>query len=147
MAADYAERIPKWGLASLEDVAAAAAKPDTVFLDVRSDGEVAVGHAPPPGSPTGPPHPLGCPRLLTRAVRQDSPLPRDYVHCPVTMGDTSQLAARAAELLPDKSASIICFCGVGGRAMGAKKTLEEAGYTGVLNAVRAALPPPGVPPR
>ena len=70
---------------------------------------------------------------------QDSPLPRDYVHCPVTMGDTSQLASRAAELLPDKSASIICFCGVGGRVMGAKKTLEEAGYTGVLNAVRAAL--------
>ena len=90
-------------------------------------------------------HPLGCPRLLTRAVRQDSPLPRDHVHCPCSMGDTSQLAARAAELLPDKSASIICFCGVGGRVMGAKKTLEEAGYTGVLNAVRAALPPPAVP--
>ena len=64
MAADYAERIPKWGLASLEDVAAAAAKPDTVFLDVRSDGEVAVGHAllPPPG------HPLALPTTRSRAA-------------------------------------------------------------------------------
>ena len=49
------------------------------------------------------------------------------VHCPVTMADTSQLAAKAAELLPNKSATIICFFVVGGRVMGAKKALEEAG--------------------
>ena len=65
----------------------------------------------------------------------DSPLPngKPFVHCPVTMADTSQLEAKAAELLPDKNATILCFCGVGGRVMGAKKVLDEQGYTGVLN--------------
>ena len=50
------------------------------------------------------------------------------------MGDTSQIPAKASELLPDKSATIICYCGVGGRVMGAKKALEGLGYTDVLNA-------------
>jgi rhodanese-related sulfurtransferase len=64
-----------------------------------------------------------------------SPLPngKPFVHCPVTMGDTSQLEAKAAELLPDKSATILCFCGVGGRVMGAKKVLDGLGYTSVMN--------------
>eukprot|EP01052_Picozoa_sp_SAG31_P028406 SAG31_NODE_2741_length_5156_cov_3.138817_4_plen_63_part_00 len=50
------------------------------------------------------------------------------------MADTSKLEAKAAELLPDKNATIVCFCGVGGRVMGAKSVLEALGYTGVLNA-------------
>ena len=41
------------------------------------------------------------------------------------MADTSQLEAKAAELLPDKAATILCFCGVGGRVMSAKKALEN----------------------
>jgi rhodanese-related sulfurtransferase len=45
------------------------------------------------------------------------------------MADSSQLTAKAEELLPDKSTTIICFCGVGGRAKVAKKVLEEQGYT------------------
>ena len=35
-AGTYEERIAKFGVASLEEVAAAAAKPDAVFLDIRS---------------------------------------------------------------------------------------------------------------
>ena len=65
----------------------------------------------------------------------DNALPgKSFVHIPVTMADQSQLAAKASELLPNKSATIICFCGVGGRVMLAKKVLEEQGYGSVLNA-------------
>ena len=35
-AGTYEERIAKFGVASLEEVAAAAANPDAVFLDIRS---------------------------------------------------------------------------------------------------------------
>jgi hypothetical protein len=35
-AGTYEERIAKFGVASLEEVAAAAAKPNVVFLDIRS---------------------------------------------------------------------------------------------------------------
>ena len=41
MAEDYPARQAMFGLASLEEVAAAAAKDNVVWLDVRSDGEVA----------------------------------------------------------------------------------------------------------
>ena len=95
----------RFGLAALDVVAAAAADAATIFLDVRSDAEVA-------GTPLG----------------------RAFVHIPVTMSDTSQVDAKAAELLPDKAATILCFCGVGGRVMGAKAALEAQGYTSVLNA-------------
>lgn len=35
-AGTYEERIAKFGLASLDEVAAAAANPDVVYLDIRS---------------------------------------------------------------------------------------------------------------
>ena len=106
--ADYAARQARFGLASLEAVSAAAAKEGVVWLDVRSEAEVAA--SPLPGSKA------------------------NSLHCPVTMGDTSQLAARAGDLLPaDKGVFIICFCAMGGRVMGAKRLLEGLGFTAVLN--------------
>ena len=68
------------------------------------------------------------PLVVADGELADAKLSRPFVHCPV-----SQVAAKAAELLPDKAATIICFCGVGARVMGAKEVLEEQGYT-VLNA-------------
>jgi|EP01043_Picozoa_sp_COSAG02_P022144 hypothetical protein len=41
-AGTYEERVAKFGVASLEEVAAAAAKPDAVFLDIRSRTHSAV---------------------------------------------------------------------------------------------------------
>ena len=63
-------------------------------------------------------------------------LSKPYVHIPVPgppFNDFSVFGA-SEDKLPDKSAPIICFCGVGGRVVGAKKALEAAGYANVLNA-------------
>ena len=102
--AEYEERVSKFGLSTRAETKAAAALPNAVWVDVRSDGEV-----------------------------QDTPLGAAFVHIPVTMTDVSQIAAQAAAKLPDKAAPLLVFCGVGGRAMGAKKSLEALGYTQVLN--------------
>ena len=59
----YVPLAHRFGVASKEEVAAIAADPNVIWLDVRSDGEVAAGA-----------------------------LPAPYVHCPVTMSDTSALA-------------------------------------------------------
>lgn len=102
---EYAERQARFGLADKADVSAAFAAGGAVWLDVRSDGEVA-----------------------------GSSIPVPFTHIPVTMQDTSAIAARADSLPSEKATTILCFCGVGGRVMGAKKALEELGYTRVLNA-------------
>ena len=94
----------KFGVASKADVSAAASTAGCVWLDVRSEGEVA-----------------------------DDPIGAPFVHLPVTMSDVSALEAGAEAALPNKSATILCFCGVGGRVMGAKAALEAKGYTAVLN--------------
>ena len=137
MAEDYAARQPRFGLADLSIVAAAAAEPTTIFLDVRA-GLASFFPFP---LPFRHPHnwllaaPCMC-QVRSDGEVADSPLPngKPFVHCPVTMADTSQLEAQAEDLLPDKSATILCFCGVGGRVIGAKAVLEGLGYTGVLNA-------------
>jgi rhodanese-related sulfurtransferase len=61
---------------------------------------------------------------------------KPYVHIPVPGPPFNDFSVFSdpVEKLPDKSAPIICFCAVGGRVMGAKKALEAAGYTNVLNA-------------
>lgn len=63
-------------------------------------------------------------------------LSKQFVHIPVPGPPFNDFSvfADAGEQLPDKSVPIICFCGVGGRVVGAKKALEAAGYTNVLNA-------------
>jgi len=51
------------------------------------------------------------------------------------VSDTERLAQEAAAMLPkDRAAPILCFCGAGGRAMGATQVLERLGYTAVINA-------------
>ena len=50
------------------------------------------------------------------------------VHIPHT-----EIAERIEEVTKDKSAKIITYCKVGGRAGMAKTTLEEAGFTNVEN--------------
>ncbi len=44
-----------------------------------------------------------------------------------------QIQDRLAELPQNQSAPIIVYCGIGGRAATAKKSLEAAGYTNVWN--------------
>ena len=96
----YDARIARFGLASLEEVAAAAAEPTAVFLDVRSPAEV-----------------------------EAEALSKPFVHIPVQGSPPNDFSAFAAAeaSLPDKTAPIICFCGVGGRVVGAKAALEEQG--------------------
>ena len=53
-AGTYEERIAKFGVASLEEVAAAAAKPNAVFLDIRSRTRSMIPLA------CQPPHPRSC---------------------------------------------------------------------------------------
>lgn len=102
---DYAQRAEKFSLTPKETVTSLGEK-GAIFLDVRSDEEVA-----------------------TKALEKYK-----YVHAWCTMDDTSRLEASASEILPDKEAPVVIFCGIGGRAMGAKKTLEKLGYTQVYNA-------------
>lgn len=68
-------------------------------------------------------------------VEKDA-LSKPYVHIPLPGPPFNDYSVYASveDKLPDKSATILCFCGVGGRVVGVKKALEEAGYTNVLNA-------------
>ena len=105
---DYAARMVRYGISPKEQVAAAAADLAACWLDVRSQRE-----------------------------QDEAPLPKvraRRVQCPVTMDDASALVAKAAQLLPEKDAPVICFCAVGGRAGVAKSALEAAGYSHVINA-------------
>ena len=97
---DYLDRQVQFGLADKAAVLEAKRSGAAVWLDVRSDGEVAA-----------------------------AALPAAFTHIPV-----DQIDARAAELPADKAAQIVCFCGVGGRVVSAKRALEAMGYTNVLNA-------------
>lgn len=108
---DYAARMERYGVSPKEEVAAAAADLAACWLDVRSQRE--------------------------QDEQDEAPLPKvraRRVHCPVSMDDASALVAKAAQLLPEKDAPVICFCAVGGRAGVAKSALEAAGYSHVINA-------------
>jgi len=103
---DFALRAEQFGLASKEEVALAAQDPSAVFLDVRSPPEI-----------------------------EDAPLTsRPCVRIWCTMDDASRLVEQAERLIPDKDATVVIFCAVGGRAMVAKNCLEDLGYKNVINA-------------
>mmetsp|Transcript_7861 Transcript_7861/g.17124 ORF Transcript_7861/g.17124 Transcript_7861/m.17124 type:complete len:185 (-) Transcript_7861:99-653(-) len=104
---EYHARAEKWGLASKEEVAKSALKEDTIWLDVRSPPEIEA---------------------------EPSKARERHVYCQCTMDDTSKLAEQAHELFPDKNATIVVYCAVGGRASVAKECLESMGYKNVLNA-------------
>jgi len=106
MSDNYAERVGKFSLTPKEEIKEIAKDPKVVFLDVRSPAELET-------------------KILTS---------HPYVHAQCTMDDTSKLKETASDILPDKDAPIIVFCGIGGRAKGAKATLESMGYTKVFNA-------------
>merc|ERR1711971_1303112 len=100
----YEERSVRFGLAQKEAVLEKAKK--AIFLDVKSFDEL-------------------------KEKRLEG---FNVVHIPCTMNDTSKVTDDAPSLLPDKNASIIIFCGIGGRAKGASDTLGAMGYTDVMNA-------------
>lgn len=107
-AADFDERRERFDLAPPSAVLALlAARPDVVFLDVRSPAEI-----------------------------EAAALPRPHVAIHCTMSDASGLRGEgAAGLLPaDRSAPIVAFCGIGGRAAVAARELRAMGYETVLNA-------------
>ena len=97
---EYLDRQAQFGLADKAAVLAAKESGAAVWLDVRSDGEVAAAS-----------------------------LPAAFTHIPV-----DQIDARASELPADRATQIVCFCGVGGRAVSAKRALGAMGFTNVLNA-------------
>jgi len=129
-------------IASPDEVKAAANKPDTMILDVRTKEELA----------------------------ESSLSTRDFKHASCHLDDCSELMSKAEELFPDKNgtpasrrclglfcffsvwtltyyypisfsallflstATIIVFCRSGRRAAKAKEILQSKGYTHVLNA-------------
>uniref|UniRef100_A0A7S2EXN5 Rhodanese domain-containing protein n=1 Tax=Trieres chinensis TaxID=1514140 RepID=A0A7S2EXN5_TRICV len=104
--ADYAERAQQWGMAPKDEIRTAVeSDPKSVFVDVRS------------------------PQELEEATLKNRP----FVHAHCTMSDTSNIMAKADEILPDKNATVVVFCAVGGRSSKAKAALESMGYTNVYN--------------
>ena len=104
-------------VASPLELTAAAEDAATIYLDVRSGTEVAA----------------------------TPPLPRPSIKIPVTLADTSGLAASKGKLPAAKGSPIVVFCASGRRATAAKAALESAGYTRVLvggghSSVLASLP-------
>ena len=104
---DYDDRSKRYGVASREAVAAAAKKTGALWLDCRDAAAVA-----------------------ERAL--DIP----HAHCPVTTDDDGAflLKREAPKQLPDKSAAVLVFCNEGKCAQKAATTLENLGYTSVVNA-------------
>jgi len=105
MTDDYNQRVAKFSLTTKQEIKEIAKDPKAIFLDVRSPSEL---------------------EAKTMSIYP-------YVHAQCTMDDTSKLTETASKILPDKDAPIIVFCGIGGRAMGAKGALENLGYTNVYN--------------
>ena len=106
---DRAARMSRWGIASERELKAAVATPGLTYLDVRTAAEVKAT-----------PLAVGGKRV-------------PIVNCNVTMFSSAELEKRAPKLLPDKQASIVVFCEVGGRSDVAKKCLSWLGYTAVTN--------------
>ena len=61
-----------------------------------------------------------------------APFPLPSVNLPTTKADLSSLKQAEARL-PDKDATILCFCGIGFRVVSAKQELEAKGYKNVVN--------------
>eukprot|EP00566_Odontella_aurita_P025360 CAMPEP_0113560212 /NCGR_PEP_ID=MMETSP0015_2-20120614/19309_1 /TAXON_ID=2838 /ORGANISM="Odontella" /LENGTH=121 /DNA_ID=CAMNT_0000461899 /DNA_START=170 /DNA_END=535 /DNA_ORIENTATION=- /assembly_acc=CAM_ASM_000160 len=104
---DYDRRAGMFGMPTKDDLQSIVESDldSVVFLDVRSP-----------------------PELEDAALKV-----RKYKHCWCTMDDQSGLAERATELVPDKDATVVVFCAVGGRSSKAKTVLESMGYSKVYN--------------
>ena len=101
---DRESRAQRWGVASDEEIQAAAREKDVIFLDTRTPAEVAA-------------KPIALPNMK---------------QCQVTMFSAKKLEEEAATLLPSKTSPIVVFCAIGGRADVARKALEKMGYTGTI---------------
>mmetsp|Transcript_6105 Transcript_6105/g.7750 ORF Transcript_6105/g.7750 Transcript_6105/m.7750 type:complete len:119 (+) Transcript_6105:712-1068(+) len=105
---DYNERAVKLGLSSKQEVKSISVQTNVVFLDVRSESEVAESAFAFQG--------------------------REVLNVPCSRDDASLLQSKASEILKDKEAPLILFCRSGARASKAKEALMELGYSNVLNA-------------
>jgi phage shock protein E len=101
---DYESRAKTLNLATPDEVKAALQDPSTYVLDIRTDKEVAAGH-------------VAHPR---------------WRQCNGTVDSNPDLEERAAEIVPDKDATIVLYCGIGRRAGTAKDILIAKGYHGKL---------------
>ena len=102
---DKQSRIERWGVADEEQLRAAVATNNLVWLDVRTDAEIEA-------------------KPLPEALR--------IRKCHVTMFSAAKLEREAPTLLPSKTDDILVFCGIGGRAAVAVKCLKGLGYTGEI---------------
>ena len=103
----YEKRQSGLGLASKEDVLKAAREnPDALFVDVRTQDEVAEA-------------PFACCR---------------FVHHSCTVDSTEGLEETVKPHIISFDAPVVVFCRSGRRAVKAKETLEKMGCTHVLNA-------------
>jgi phage shock protein E len=100
----YELRSNSLGFASKDEVKAAAAKPNAVFLDVRGEAEIAAASLN-----------VGKPVILATCTSVDD--------CPALN-----------QLPKDKDTPVIVFCASGKRASNAQQVLESKGYSNVLNA-------------
>jgi phage shock protein E len=107
---DFREREKEYGLASAEQTRAALAQPDTIVLDIRTPEEIAANGG----------------MIAHPNVHQVT----------VSLTDASALVEQAPTLLPqedkDKS-TIFIYCRSGRRATKAVSTLQDMGYTNVMN--------------
>jgi rhodanese-related sulfurtransferase len=111
----YEERVEMFDLDDKEELAEVAEDPDCLFLDIRGHGE------------------------LKEHGELSSP-PYRVVHAPVTMKDFSSIKEVVLDpsnpMFMEKArhVPIIIFCGIGARASGVQRILEENGYSKVYNA-------------
>lgn len=108
--ADYLERLARYGLSARHRIERASQMPGAVWLDCRSEDEVAALRAP----------------IL------DLGFDAAWIEVPET--DAARLEAEAPRLLPDRAAPVICFCTDGVCARTARGVLMNMGYRDVLNA-------------
>lgn len=105
---DYDDRAKANNFASPDDVVAALKQPGTIVLDVRTNEEIAEA------------------KLETIDGVQWMTTGCTPMECP-------GLAADAAKFVKDKDTTVVIHCASGVRANRAKITLENQGYTNVLN--------------
>ena len=106
-APDYENRAAEFGIASKDQVKRVASRPNAVFLDVRSDEEIA-------------------------EVTLHTKKPVVFSKC--TISECPVLEVDAEKLLPHKNAPVIVFCASGKRARKGKEVLNAKGYRTVVNA-------------
>lgn len=105
---DFNSRAEMFGIASEPEVMKLANKPNVIFLDVRSDDEIADA------------------KLITS---------KTWVHSNVTPMAAPELESNPEAVVgDDKEVPIVIYCGSGKRANKALEVLKSQGYTNVVNA-------------